>query len=1420
MAPTAPTFASQGTASFCTPAKIKILLVPGSRLEVAEFEKWVSFVRGMDCLRLRDVPRAKPSVLPSSPLFEQGEVHISFVTSYDPAHAYLLPLQLHRQVLGVLGLSTYSKHTPERQELPRVAGILRDQHPNALVHRVFAFDIDTSAPQDTGDGDMANAPPAEDAAPAFSPTHAGFRGRREDGLVVFPAVRRDAKDVRFYLRTQLAELVGAILDQLETWVVSIEGTALETPRETLTDGLTVAAMKKGTSQRAVQGWGGGQTPSFEGGRPARQSSGTGTPPTGTASKVFGALGKRRGTATLIPQTPSTGSHGAARYAKVRGDAALLGGDLWSALELYDSLLTTQNRERSLAGGQDAVWFASALEGWSVARMLVARLGGPAHDEAPSLAYPIGYGKEKEKDVREMVSPHLAWKDIAEAYALALSVYAKCLAPPHIQLESLRSVTNETPRDYTPPLVHASACLGYARFLLALWASSGWNGEAFDQMLFGGVPPSLAHGVPNDHTTLSALSGVYRHEIARAACAALTSSLRTLPATDQISVLGATAKLLDLIGFRRRLAQVVRQLDGVVSSLLARSFQKREAQGPVALSVETLIHNALRLRIAVSDPALEATSSSRGMHATMNPALVLGLLACDIYGIDLLTCPVLHVPTTHILERARRRVCAGQYGALLESLLSDSIAARTLLPALAKSAEAARRTKRPFGWTTLQIQLLKELVVQSEAVADYVSMTYFATLLLRDYQGELAPDDQGALQQGLYRVLPLARTSSAPDLSLRYWGPSDLLCAMEVMSLSKERAPVTRRRSQFDPPPVADGAPLPAGVQNPFFWNTYRSGKQAKMPLVVDEPMYVHVTLRNPLAVALPIDALALHVGGVGADTPPIRVTVPPHSLHTVRLQAVPQSTGTLSVEGCTVTLRGAEPYTLYLGEEGHVQKAEVETYKATGLDARPSVALITRLAKEETPEGPWTAARVDTVLGPKRPTFVTCPVSPPLPLLHATLPALHTALSLHDGEVKTLDLCLVNRSSIPVDFVRMELSDSLQEPIRTAITEGELLPGDVHELEWQLLYAPVLSLEKETLQTLHIAPHSSATVSVTVRGKCGCDWAQMQVYYGHVQAEQETTLSLRTLSVAIPLLVEPAVQCESIQFLNMDTVGAERLAGQMQGGSAEPTLGPSFLACLNLFNASDRTMQANVHADAATDVALQGTRILAPHVRAQVHVPMGQLRLSSASLQAAIPKLSPGQFIVSKTALSSEAQAASLTQFWLRDALLQSLRASWAEMHAHAHGTISLRELWPSSDQVKVIMEPKVQVTLALVSERVTTADLVQVRATVVNRMATPLRMHLTLIPVAATSFDGEQRAEDFTAAQVLIADGAWRCPVQPSPLAPEAESSVERALCFLSTGTFGLRAEVDVVAGTSEGDVTLFASAPLSITVEEGQSA
>lgn len=317
----------------------------------------------------------------ASALGKMGEVHLSFITSYDPSHSFLAPFNLHRQVLGVLGLSTFNTQT-SLEEVEHSPAALRQLHPSAVIHRVFAFDLGASRPQ-TVDlsslkssaeemGQESSGPGASASQTSGPSARTGFSGRGTSGLIIFPAVRKDQRDVRFYLKTLLPDFVSALLDGLDTIVNGLQGKVLETPRETLDGSVTSPAALSPTPSKVI-----GAAGLAVGSAASRASA---------LFSSFSAEEKKSNqrSSKANQSIASSGPLGAGRYAKMKADYYLLVGDLWNALHTYDSCMSLLGKERAIAGGQDAVWYASALEGWAVARFLVARMGGGVEEKVRTL----------------------------------------------------------------------------------------------------------------------------------------------------------------------------------------------------------------------------------------------------------------------------------------------------------------------------------------------------------------------------------------------------------------------------------------------------------------------------------------------------------------------------------------------------------------------------------------------------------------------------------------------------------------------------------------------------------------------------------------------------------------------------------------------------------------------------------------------------------------------------------------------------------------------------------------------------------------------------------------------------------------------------------------------------------------------------
>lgn len=420
-----PTLTPTGGVAFLSKSLIRILLVPTAHCSSDDFQACSSHLRNFQSIKLSDLPRkSRPT---SQILSQQGEVHLSFVTSYDPTHSFLAPFDMSSQVLGVIAVGTCRESEDEhdlevRESLERTPGELRDLHPGALVHRCFAFDLGekgqrpmTMSSENSFNESLMekeiNARKEEGGSSSNAGGGAGFSGLTSTGLIIFPSRRKDGKDVKFYLKNLMSDFVSDVLEGLDQVVRGLENLPLETPRETLdgyssnnnttaksgdyqqsfnstsTLGTTAGNVASNAASRAsalFSSFGSKDNPSQSNSPTAsRPSSSTGsssnTSASGSQDKRSSALPSNKSTKRTNSQS-GTGPLGLGRHSKLKADAALLSGDLWRALENYEMAMNCLGKERALAGGMDAVWYAGALEGWAQTRCLVERAGGALKDK--------------------------------------------------------------------------------------------------------------------------------------------------------------------------------------------------------------------------------------------------------------------------------------------------------------------------------------------------------------------------------------------------------------------------------------------------------------------------------------------------------------------------------------------------------------------------------------------------------------------------------------------------------------------------------------------------------------------------------------------------------------------------------------------------------------------------------------------------------------------------------------------------------------------------------------------------------------------------------------------------------------------------------------------------------------------------------
>lgn len=1503
----APTPTPVGGRAFCSPAMIRILLTPATAdVSPDDFERMTSAIRRIESIRISDLPfrapgsngpsqqQRKERISSTSPLARSGEVHLSFVTSYDPMHSFLSPFNVHKQVLGVLGLSTCSS-TKAFEELERAPSALRQLHPTAVVHRVFGFDSGAARPQtmdlsalpnaraaienagngnltksssstsgmkvergNADEGDMGEESLTKNSldsemtrttgqAAKLSITDtekdsasSGFAGRSSTGLVIFPAVRRDLKDVRFYLKTLIPQFVADLLDGLDDFVGDLQGKPLETPRETL-EGPTANISGANNSNALIasnKGLGAAATSAASRASALFSSfSAADEPSSSSTSRKVSRSSKN----ILTPA--GVGPTGAGRYAKVKADYYLLVGDLWSAAKEYDNCMGLMGKERAMAGGQDAVWYASALEGWAVTRVLTIRMGGQVAEKAPCTTMPLGGVKEKEKEkvVSEFQFAGKEWSDIAEAYNLALTIYSKCLAPASYLLDTMRSVNPETPRDYTHPLIHTSACLAYARLLLAIWASGGWNGETFDQLLLGGVPPALAETTrpsPAVYMQHSTSSGINRSDIAAPASLSLTnSSTNALKMLDQIHLYSSLAAIYGCVGFARKEAYAIQRLQSLVVVLIAQGVHMQKQQG-------SSISEALRAGNAAYG-TMSTQISSIGGGLGSDSILVLALQVCQTYGINLQLMPLLDMDRGHILLRASVDVKSGKrlsspmmnrhragWSMSMSSpangsesdwkrFLNDEVQAR--------QAAISELLEEPhFGWIEQQIVILKDTISICEMLQDKQSLLFFGAILLRDFWPYLGFEEQFRLKDGFAKLMAetvsgdVGNTNSSKKLQVQYWGPKDLLAGMQLESGTTNQP----QKIFFKNLPRQDEK------QSVPEWAKSKEAKHAQSTtepgLMQDELATFTVTLHNPLQIPLELESIRLEIQTLGSLGPTFEpnvrknVILPPNAFHVVRLSGIASGEGRLCVKGIYLKLpycaerlftfeyaQGVAEKTLWKAQSD-VDDRWTRT-KRIGLDARGSGSTGIGL---QTSLQPKSRARMQESLW-------ILPVIAKIPSVDVRPSGSLKSGSviLCDGEEKAITLTLENKSDMIVDHVQFVFDDDVQRDTVDLLAEGHLEAVDVFDLEQDLIERPFLSLmvndlngdqkvrnstakQNGIVSDLKLEVNESKTFTFRLRGKLDVRRASIRILFGNKANSKELGREYfwaRQVEYSFDVRVLPTVFLDGLEVMRARNVDLPSLKSMLENAddldkcadTSEVTI--VSLAAHNTNPGGDIEICMNIDGSIGDQKII---RRLPAHSSIRIHflLPNALPKKIKEDLLEPIPKLVKRQFIVSKVKRTEQQERTLRALFWARQKILAKLSNSiWKDVKTRKTGHIGFSGLRLDNQQsiVSLYADP-INVRISISKEVQAKAKTQQSAELSLNTQAHDfVELRFDVSNVSDTVFQNLQyrlvtNIEDKQLSQHILCIGG-HMHGYISQLLPGETQTVSVGLCFLTKGIFKL---------------------------------
>ncbi|KIJ44069.1 hypothetical protein M422DRAFT_252562 [Sphaerobolus stellatus SS14] len=911
-------------------------------------------------------------------------------------------------------------------------------------------------------------------------------------------------------------------------------------------------------------------------------------------------------------------------------------------------------------------------------------------------------------------------------------------------------------------------------LFSIWASKGWGPLAFTTMIHPGLPPAFVPSRPSDThlTRMSSLTGISRTQIANTVAQAHGPFMLHLEPHDRIRLLQYMATIYSCLGFRRKEVYFLRELLSTVMDVLVCS--REEA------SKNTRDRNSILGVPETANVGLRETESLEGNES------IIGLIKyiCEVHGIDL-TNVKLFDPDADIMQ-------AG----------SDD--------------ETMDGCKTQYGWSDLQVGIVREAVAIVEALPDYATVAQFDLSALKALRTVLNSADQTYLYTNSAKALLTARRRG-DGRRVEYWSGNPVV-NIQVTPLSTIRLPIQHHARDLFPRETE--TVISVAIRDPFIYNPrlVASSTKSKIILVQNEPIEFILTLQNQYSFDLEIQSLSLSTSGVPLESQPLTVTIAANSYHVAKITGNALESGILVVRGVVVQMQNgtSREFIVPLAtdeEEKNREKrkaiwnTQVDRFKETGLDARPWLrSKRVSIIQEK------------TLKSPEQLTFMQCNIVAQQPLLRVRRTSLtHGAIMLYDGETSHIRVTVENVSSIPIKFLKVTCIDSTMAPAQQALTDGELSVFEMYETEYELLHRPMFRWDPDN-EPKSVPPGRKAVLTIVCSGKIGWQVTLRILYFTRTNPSESLTPSdtFYTRQVIYPILVTVynTLECYDMDVLSFTTPKAflqsETHNDYEEWKQVLETLpeGDWCIFTVNVRNTYGIPFEVNFERNQEGTSRNTATRLVAPGSTTRIIMPIKRLLLPESQIAKDIPTLSDRQFVVSKSKISTKEARHRRELFWYREALFKCVKGTWKEAGGVRSGDLSLRQQRFTALMLNALRTDRTSLKLAIVgydNEAVSPEErnfcrpnhFVYLRAALRNQTPNPLILTMTI----STS-----------SAEHVLYDGViTNVPV--GRLESGEEQQLEFGVCFISGGRFDLHAEAHVVSNDGD-DETLAGKGDLRIRV------
>ncbi|KAJ6295395.1 hypothetical protein OIU78_023422 [Salix suchowensis] len=301
------------------------------------------------------------------------------------------------------------------------------------------------------------------------------------------------------------------------------------------------------------------------------------------------------------------------------------------------------------------------------------------------------------------------------------------------------------------------------------------------------------------------------------------------------------------------------------------------------------------------------------------------------------------------------------------------------------------------WSTLQMVVLREILLSAVRAGDPLAAWSAAARLLRSYYPQITP----AGQNGLARAL--ANSSEMLPSGIRCSDPALPFVRLYSFPLHPSQMDIIKRNPAREDW-WAGSAPSGPFIYTPFSKGEPNDSSKQDLIWIVGEPVHILVELANPCGFNLRVDSIYLSVHSGNFDPFPISLDLPPNSSKVITLSGIPTSVGPVTIPGCTVHCFGVITEHLFRDVDNLLHGA------AQGLVL----------------SDPFRCCGSPKL---KNVSVPNISIVPPLPLLVSHVVGGDGAIVLYEGEIREIHISLANAGTVPVDQAHISLSGKNQDSV-------------------------------------------------------------------------------------------------------------------------------------------------------------------------------------------------------------------------------------------------------------------------------------------------------------------------------------------------------------------------------------------------------